>query len=97
MDTEIPIRQQLTKAIDELPSEVLPELVIFIEYLRFKSNRSVPASETTVPVSSGSTFLLSIAGLGTSDEDDVSERDEEILADEIDPIRGWSLRRDNLP
>lgn len=37
----------------------------------------------------GVSFLLSIAGQGRSGESDVSERDEEILADEVDPIRGW--------
>jgi predicted transcriptional regulator len=36
-------------------------------------------------------FLFAIAGLGESDEDDVSERDEEILASEVDPIRGWRM------
>ena len=37
-------------------------------------------------------FLLSIAGLGAAEED-LSERDEEILSEEIDPVRGWSLNR----
>lgn len=37
----------------------------------------------------GVEFLLSIAGQGHSGESDVSERDEEILAAEIDPVRGW--------
>jgi predicted transcriptional regulator len=34
-------------------------------------------------------FLLSIAGQGQSNETDVSARDEEILAAEIDPVKGW--------
>jgi hypothetical protein len=39
--------------------------------------------------------LLALAGLGeSSGETDVSERAEEILAAEIDPIRGWSYRDD---
>jgi len=39
--------------------------------------------------------LLALVGLGESNgETDVSERAEEILAAEIDPIRGWSLRDD---
>jgi hypothetical protein len=42
---------------------------------------------------SGVSFLLSIAGQGASSEDDVSERDEEILAAEVDPIRGWHVER----
>jgi hypothetical protein len=36
-------------------------------------------------------FLLSIAGLGASDEDDVSERNKEILASEVGAIRGWHV------
>ena len=51
-----------------------------------------PTGEAT-----GSTFLMSLVGLGESDETDLSERDEEILAQEIDPIRGWGLKEDNLP
>ena len=39
--------------------------------------------------------LLALVGLGGSNgETDVSERAEEILAAEIDPIQGWSLRDD---
>lgn len=95
MDTVIDTRQQLTKTINELPAEFLPELVNFIEYLRFKINPSAASLKPIMPESSGSSFLLSIAGIGASDEDDISERDEEILANEIDPIRGWSLKQDN--
>jgi hypothetical protein len=40
---------------------------------------------------SGVEFLLSIAGQGESGESDISERDEEILASEVDPIRGWGV------
>jgi hypothetical protein len=36
-------------------------------------------------------FLYAIAGIGSSDETDISERDEEILLAEVDPIRGWRL------
>ena len=41
--------------------------------------------------------LLALVGLGKSNGEttNVSERDEEILAAEIDPIRGWSLRDDH--
>lgn len=37
----------------------------------------------------GVEFLLSIAGQGHSGETDISERDEAILASEIDSVRGW--------
>jgi hypothetical protein len=39
----------------------------------------------------GISFLLSISGQSESDEDDISERDEEILANEVDSIHGWSV------
>ena len=57
------------------------------DYLRYKS------IEKQSQKPSGN-FLLSIAGLGTSAEKDISERDEDILAKEIDSIRGWSLHSD---
>jgi hypothetical protein len=95
MEPMIPLRQKLIEEINELPAEVLPELVNFVEYLRFKVNPPLPLEETEMQTSSGSSFLLSIADLGASEEDDISERDEEILASEIDPIRGWSLKPDN--
>jgi hypothetical protein len=39
----------------------------------------------------GRSFLLAVAGLGSSKEGDISERDEEILSGEIDPVHGWRL------
>lgn len=84
------MRQQLTQSIEELPGEVLPELANFIHYLHFKShsNTSPPA-----PVmAKEDNFLLAIAGLGRCEEDDLSERDEEILAKEISPLSGWTLK-----
>ncbi len=36
---------------------------------------------------------ISIIGIGESDEDDISERDEEILRAEIAPLGGWTRRR----
>lgn len=40
---------------------------------------------------SGVDFLLAIAGQVASGENDVSMRDEEILAAEVDPIKGWRV------
>jgi len=72
MDTLTP-HQQLTQAIGELPIEILPELANFIEYLRFKVN--FPHEHVTKAQNkSGSAFLLGIAGLGASDEDDTGRR-----------------------
>ena len=95
MDTLIAKRQQLIEAIQYLPSEALLELVDFVEYLRYKSTRTVSVSESQATKSSEAAFLLSIAGIGSSVEDDLAERDEEILANEIDPIHGWSVKTEN--
>lgn len=90
------IRQQLIETVDNLPTEVLPELAIFLDYLRFKTGYTPPALGV-MPPAAGSSFLLAIAGIGASEETDIAERDEEILAAEIDPIRGWGLPRESLP
>lgn len=78
-------RHKLIEAISTLPDEVLVELASFLDYLRYKT------AQAEQPASKPSGFLLSIAALGTSDESDVSERDEEILRNEIDPIHGWIM------
>ena len=90
MNSVIHTRQQLSQAIETLPSEVLPELANFIEYLQFKVS-STPAFKKDEPEESN--FLISIVGLGESEETDLSERDEEILKSEIDSIRGFSHQR----
>ncbi|TYQ31721.1 hypothetical protein [Pseudanabaena sp. UWO310] len=87
MNTLTPTRQQIIELINNLPEDSFPELVTFIGYLRYKT------VETRVDLPHNS-FLLSIAGLGTSNEKDISERDEEILANEVNPIRGWSIHLD---
>ena len=87
MDTLTTNRKQIIESIQALPEESLAELINFVDYLRYKSTgrQSQKTSEN---------FLLSVAGLGSSAEKDISERDEEILANEVDPIRGWSLNPD---
>jgi hypothetical protein len=82
MNTSTEERQKLIAAVNTLPEQALGELASFIDYLRYKSAQ--PATNQN-----GSAFLLSIAGIGASQEQDVSERDEEILRAEVDPIRGW--------
>lgn len=89
MNTLTPDRSQLIKAINKLPVDVLPELADYLAYLQFKI-KSVTKPENTKQKNS---FLLSIAGLGEAEED-LSERDEEILSEEIDPVRGWSFNRE---
>lgn len=90
MKTSSPSRPQLIEVIKNLPGEVLPELANFLTYLQFKSEK--PEEEKD---NSGVDFLMAIAGLGEADED-LSERTEEILAEEIDPVRGWGFEnKDN--
>lgn len=87
MNTLTPTRQQIIEVIDNLPEDAFSELVSFIGYLRYKAIEP----KTEPPHNS---FLLSIAGLGASTEKDISERDEEILANEVNPLRGWSVHSD---
>jgi hypothetical protein len=78
-------RQNLIEAVNALPDEALTELVSFVEYLRYKTlqpENSQPRKQN---------FLLTVAGLGSSGQDDISDSDEEILGNEIDPIDGWKL------
>lgn len=91
MSTLTPSRGQLIDVVSKLPLEVLPELATFLNYLQFKVELQ-PQTEQVKQVAKGSEFLLSIAGIGTADED-LSERDEEILAEEIDPVRGWTFKQ----
>ena len=83
MNTLTPTRQQIIDIIDSLLEDAFSELASFVGYLRYKSIET----KTEPPHNS---FLLSIAGLGASNEKDVSERDEKILANEVNSIRGWS-------
>ena len=87
MNTVTPTRQQIIEVIDNLSEDAFSELVNFIGYLRYKSGEI----KTEPPHNS---FLLSIVGLGSSTEKDVSKRDEEILANEVNPIRGWLIHAD---
>ena len=82
-------RQKLIEAVNSLPEEVLFELASFLDYLRYKS---APPQKTDHNVSG---FLTEIAGLGRSGQPDISERDEEILRNEIDPVYGWNLESSN--
>ncbi|MBN3871422.1 hypothetical protein [Nostoc sp. JL33] len=89
MDTLTTDRQRLIEVINALPDEKLIELASFVEYLQYKSTRQKEVDNHK------SSFLMSIAGLGASTENNISERDEDILKNEIDPVRGWSLKADN--
>lgn len=89
MDEIIAERQKLIEAVNTLPDEVLLELAGFLDYLRYKS------VQRREPDNNAANFLVAVAGLGNSGQHDVSDRDEEILGSEIDPVYGWSSRLSN--
>jgi len=95
MDSTAVTQQKLIESIASLSAESLSELARFIDYLHYKSGTAQLEQEQQDE--SQPSFLLSIAGLGSSGETDISERDEEILAQEIDPIYGWTSHRDRQP
>ena len=84
-------RQNLIEAVNALPDEVLIELASFVDYLRYKT---IQQQSTDLPQKN---FLMAIAGLGKSGQADISDTDEEILRDEIDPTYGWSSQPGNQP
>ena len=79
-------RQKLIEAVNELPDEALCELANFLDYLSYKTQQPKENNNNT-------SFLLGVAGLGNSGEQNISERDEEILRNEIDPVYGWNLKQ----
>ena len=89
MDTSTLERQKLVEAVRELPEEVLVELASFLDYLRYKSAQRRELDNHSAG------FLTAVAGLGNSGQQDISERDEEILRNEIDPVRGWGSTPSN--
>lgn len=88
MNTQNPTRQELMDVIHTLPADALPELANFISTLQNKTE--LPNQKNSVPQN----FLTSIAGIGHGEEN-VSVRDEEILADETSPIHGWNLKKES--
>ncbi|BAU43185.1 hypothetical protein [Leptolyngbya sp. O-77] len=82
-------RQQILEAVSALPEEALLELASFLDYLHYKSAKRNEVNGHTA------NFLVAVAGLGNSGQQDVSERDEEILRNEIDPMYGWSSKPSN--
>jgi len=88
VDSQVDSRAQLIESIRTLPEDSVAELSSFVSYLRYKADKEAPTKK------SAKDFLLSISGIGESDETDISERDEEILTQEINPIGGWSLHTD---
>lgn len=80
-------KQELIQSINTLPDEALSELANFLEYLQYK----IRHQKTSPPQQN---FLLSIAALGQSGQADISESEEGILCDEIDPIYGWNSNSD---
>jgi predicted transcriptional regulator len=84
---------------DDMSTDLSPDVLHKIEELATQEKRTpseivadalqlYKAQQKKTP---GVAFLLSIAGQGQSNQDDVSSRDEEILASEVDPVRGWHV------
>ena len=69
--------EELAEQENRTPSEVVADALELYKSQRQKKKMS------------DIEFLMAIAGIGESEEDDVSERDEEILKSEVDSIRGW--------
>ncbi|MCW6037013.1 DUF2281 domain-containing protein [Spirulina subsalsa FACHB-351] len=84
-------RQNLISAVNTLPDEMLNELASFIEYLRYKTVQHQPSAPPK------QNFLLTVAGIGNSGQSDISDSDEEILRNEIDPIYGWNSKPEDRP
>lgn len=89
MDRSTVERQQILEAVSALPEEALVELASFLGYLRYKSFQRREVNNRSA------NFLVAVAGLGNSGQQNVSERDEEILRSEIDPVYGWNLKPSN--
>ncbi len=81
------VNEALVKQIEQIATQehLSPEQVIAeaLQLYKEKLQGSRPAS-----------FLLAVAGMGRSGQTDVADRAEEILKTEIDPKRGWSLKKD---
>lgn len=89
MDRTTVERQQLLETVGTLPEEALSELASFLDYLRYKATQHREVSNHSA------NFLVAVSSLGNSGQQDVSERDEEILRNEIDPVYGWSSKPSN--
>jgi addiction module RelB/DinJ family antitoxin len=63
------------------------------------NSRALPFQPTTYPLppsnSTGNPFLRSIVGIAPTAQTDLAAQAEEILAAEIDPVRGWGLAQDS--
>ncbi len=62
MNSSMTERQQLIEAVNNLPDEVLFELASFLDYLHYKTlqHRDISSSQ--------SNFLISVTGLGDSEQ-----------------------------
>ncbi|MGD1902117.1 MAG: PIN domain-containing protein [Geitlerinemataceae cyanobacterium] len=58
----------------------------------FLESKGLAAEEPNETVNKSLPFFEAIAGIGASDEGDISENDEEFLRREIHPIYGWSTK-----
>lgn len=89
------LRQEIISALETLPLDGLKLLAEFVAFLQDKFNRQsangtaqhglseLQPTTDSIEKQSEDNFLLSIVGQSKSGQHDVSERDEEILAQEI--------------
>jgi hypothetical protein len=79
--------EELVERIQEIAEErkQSPEEVIAAAIASYAPKRN----------SNSKAFWESIRGIGNSGDPTLAERDEEILAEDIDPIRGWGSLSDN--
>lgn len=87
MDGTTVEREKLIEVVNTLPDGALLELASFLDYLRYKSVQQRELNNNDM-----ANFLQAVAGIGDSGQQDISELDENILSNEIDPIYGWNLK-----
>lgn len=91
------VEQQVVDLVRALPRERAIAVLEFAAFLFAREESSAPHPQPLPAQEEPSSFLLSVAALGRSGEGDIAERDEEILAAEVDPIRGWGSEKDERP
>jgi len=84
MTPSILAKLDIIDVINSLSSEVLPELANYLACIQFK----ISQPEQTENLSSGNSFLLSIAGMSSSEERDTSEHILEVVSNCIEKKYG---------
>ena len=94
--TTYELQTELIEEIRLIPADKLPELTRFIRFFRLgveaqaERGEAVQAEPANVKKPHN---LASLAGIVSGGPPDVSERMEEILMEDIDPVSGFSVDR----